>query len=206
VQPEIFENRLDVGKLVAARRGSGQDLLALRDYQPQDDLRHVDWKATARARRLIVREFAAEDDKRVTIAFDTRIRRAENANAKDAKALSESEKRDKALSDTQKRFESAVSQIASLLLFYAEDQTETRLVIDHEIGEFGIGRKHLNENLKRLAFIEPTVFDAKEIEFLFEDFQTLFDSLSNSYFYLVVSASEVLIPSALADNVRVINY
>ena len=41
------------------RRGAGQDLLMLRDYQARDDLRHIDWKATARARRLTVREFAA---------------------------------------------------------------------------------------------------------------------------------------------------
>ena len=33
---------LEAGKLVAQRKGLGQDLLSLRDYQPMDDLRHVD--------------------------------------------------------------------------------------------------------------------------------------------------------------------
>jgi hypothetical protein len=28
------------------RRGAGHDLFSMRDYQPQDDLRHIDWKAT----------------------------------------------------------------------------------------------------------------------------------------------------------------
>ncbi|MBK8151555.1 MAG: DUF58 domain-containing protein [Acidobacteria bacterium] len=35
--------------------------------------RRVDWKATARTRRIIVREFSAEDDKRVTVVFDMRM-------------------------------------------------------------------------------------------------------------------------------------
>src|SRR5882762_871929 len=30
------------GRMVSARRGIGQDLFSLRDYQPQDDLRHID--------------------------------------------------------------------------------------------------------------------------------------------------------------------
>src|SRR6266404_3084445 len=52
------------GRMVSARRGIGQDLFSLRDYQPQDDLRHIDWKATARSRQLTVREFTAEDERR----------------------------------------------------------------------------------------------------------------------------------------------
>ena len=59
---EPFEHSLDalqleVGRLSANRRGLGQDLLALRDYQPNDDFRRIDWKATARSRHLTVREF-----------------------------------------------------------------------------------------------------------------------------------------------------
>jgi uncharacterized protein (DUF58 family) len=46
---------LHTGQTASLRRGAGHDLLLLRDYQPRDDLRHIDWKATARARRLTVR-------------------------------------------------------------------------------------------------------------------------------------------------------
>ena len=60
------------GRMVSTRRGSGQDLFSLRDYQPQDDLRHIDWKATARSQNLTVREFTAEDERRITVALDTR--------------------------------------------------------------------------------------------------------------------------------------
>ncbi|MCA1589121.1 MAG: DUF58 domain-containing protein [Acidobacteria bacterium] len=51
---EIIETSLDMGKITAAKRGSGQDLLSLRDYRPNDDLRRVDWKATARTRELTI--------------------------------------------------------------------------------------------------------------------------------------------------------
>src|SRR6185436_11499399 len=43
------------GRMPSLRRGAGHDLFSLRDYQPQDDLRHIDWKATARSRRLTER-------------------------------------------------------------------------------------------------------------------------------------------------------
>jgi len=62
------------GRTASLRRGVGHDLFSLRDYQPQDDLRHIDWKATARVRRLTVREFTAEDERRITIILDPRVR------------------------------------------------------------------------------------------------------------------------------------
>ena len=61
---EDLENLpLEIGKFTVQKHGFGQDLLSLRDYQPSDDLRRVDWKATARMRKIIVREYAAEDEK-----------------------------------------------------------------------------------------------------------------------------------------------
>lgn len=40
-------------------RGDGQEFFALRDYRPGDPLRHVDWRASARLRLPVVRQFAA---------------------------------------------------------------------------------------------------------------------------------------------------
>lgn len=43
-----------------ARPGTGNDLLALRRYQAGDSHRLIHWKASARLRQLLVRQFAAE--------------------------------------------------------------------------------------------------------------------------------------------------
>ena len=71
--PESNEMNVDAGKLVANKRGSGQELLALRAYRVNDDMRRVDWKATARTNEIVVREFSAEDDKKITIYLDPRV-------------------------------------------------------------------------------------------------------------------------------------
>ncbi len=52
------------------RLGQGGDLLALRKYAAGDSQRLVHWKATARLRRLMVRQFAAEAQDGFTLWFD----------------------------------------------------------------------------------------------------------------------------------------
>jgi uncharacterized protein (DUF58 family) len=51
-------------------RGRGYDLYRIRDYQPEDPRRHVDWKATAKTGELKVREFTREDERKLRIVFD----------------------------------------------------------------------------------------------------------------------------------------
>ena len=58
------------GALESLAKGRGQDLYALRDYQPRDSSRHVHWKASARLGSLMVREFTREDDCRVVLVLD----------------------------------------------------------------------------------------------------------------------------------------
>jgi len=51
-------------------RGRGLDLHRIREYMPEDSARHVDWKATAKSGSLKVREFAREDERKLSIIFD----------------------------------------------------------------------------------------------------------------------------------------
>ncbi|HTT56554.1 MAG TPA: DUF58 domain-containing protein [Opitutaceae bacterium] len=57
--PAAAAQRVTEGERVA-RPGAGNDLLALRRYQPGDSHRLIHWKASARLRQLLVRQFAAE--------------------------------------------------------------------------------------------------------------------------------------------------
>jgi len=61
------------GELESYFRGRGHDLYTIRDFQPGDPARHLDWKATARAQTLKVREFAREDERRVELIFDNSL-------------------------------------------------------------------------------------------------------------------------------------
>jgi uncharacterized protein (DUF58 family) len=134
---------MNAGRMLSARRGAGHDLHSLRDYQPQDDMRHIDWKATARVGRLIVREFASEDERRVHLVFDTR---AHETSA----SVGEAARR-----DFEARFERGVTVAASLVAHFLEERAEVRLTLGEEAGHYGAGREHLYASLRRLALIRP---------------------------------------------------
>jgi uncharacterized protein (DUF58 family) len=50
---------------------AGSEFDSLREYQPGLDRRHIDWKSSARHRKLLCREFRAERNHQVVLAFDT---------------------------------------------------------------------------------------------------------------------------------------
>ena len=52
------------------RRGEGSEFHQLRDYRTGDSLRQLDWKATARMRRLISRDYQDEQDQQVVCLLD----------------------------------------------------------------------------------------------------------------------------------------
>ena len=51
---------------------TGTEFHSLREYQRGDDIRRINWKASARATSLIVRETALEGIRRCTVVLDTR--------------------------------------------------------------------------------------------------------------------------------------
>ncbi len=52
-------------------RGGDTEFERLRPYQRGDEVRHVDWRATARRDDMTVRQFQAESDQNVVFAIDT---------------------------------------------------------------------------------------------------------------------------------------
>lgn len=57
-------------EVTAMQQGRGHDFYRLRDYVYGESAKSVDWKATAHARRLMVREFAREESLEVEIFLD----------------------------------------------------------------------------------------------------------------------------------------
>lgn len=96
------------GELESFYRGRGHDLYSIRDYQSSDSARTVDWKATAKAQALKVREFTREDERRVELVFDSYL----PAGSDSADAL--------------ERFERAVSFCACLAWHFYEIDAEMK--------------------------------------------------------------------------------
>lgn len=60
----------DMGVHGVARRGQGSSFESLREYVRGDDPRSIDWKATARRGKVIVREYEAERSQNVLLVVD----------------------------------------------------------------------------------------------------------------------------------------
>ncbi len=59
-------------------QGAGREFESLRDYLPDDEMRRIDWKATARRGRLVARQYEVEKSQTVILVVDVgRTMRAE---------------------------------------------------------------------------------------------------------------------------------
>ena len=173
-KPEVISDELHLlpmyaGRMPAMRRGAGHDLFSMRDYQPQDDLRHIDWKATARSRRLTVREFTSEDERRITIVLDTRLPR-------------------NATNNPSERFERGVVQAASLIKHFIDERAEVRLALGDDVGPFGSGTDQLYRCLRRLALVTPVDRDGVEIN-------AASNTVEHDYAILLTAAAPGSIPA-----------
>jgi uncharacterized protein (DUF58 family) len=172
---------MNAGQLLSDRRGAGHDLFSLRDYQPMDDLRHIDWKSTARARRLMVRQFTAEDERRVIIALDTRMNGS----------IGEKE--------VEERFERGVTMAASLAAHFITERAEVRLAVGEEQGRYGVGLEHLYNCLRRLALAVPysgtNVEDAAYSSAIWNESHISSPAGDDNYVILLTTAAPGSIPA-----------
>ena len=59
------------GRADAVVRGAGTEFDSLREYVRGDDVRSIDWRASARSRGVVVRTWQPERDRRVVLVLDT---------------------------------------------------------------------------------------------------------------------------------------
>ncbi|SOD73095.1 uncharacterized protein SAMN05892883_2391 [Jatrophihabitans sp. GAS493] len=59
------------GAVLVRQRGQGSEFDSLREYVAGDDVRSIDWRATARHRDTVVRTWRPERDRNIVLALDT---------------------------------------------------------------------------------------------------------------------------------------
>lgn len=59
------------GRALVRNRGQGTEFDSLRDYVEGDDVRSIDWRATARRQDVVVRTWRPERDRRLLLVLDT---------------------------------------------------------------------------------------------------------------------------------------
>ncbi len=125
------------GELESFYKGRGHDLYAIRDYQESDPARHVDWKATAKAQQLKVREFTREDERRVVLVFDARLPRTDEK--------------------TRASFEKAVTLGACLAWHFYEIDAQMQLVSQNLEIPMALAGEIIYRVLEALAVVQPTI-------------------------------------------------
>lgn len=173
------------GWLESSQRGNSTDLYRLRQYVFSDNMRHIHWKATAKAHKLMVKEFTREDERRFTLVMDNSIDNEYKTS----------------LTTDDAHFERAIELMASLADYFTKQGAELRLLTPIQHTEFGVGTEHLYKILRILALIEPVKVDAQT-----EKTASL-EKLINSYdqdFKIVIASKDMVFPRN--SNISVINW
>ena len=136
------------GEMASHFRGRGHDLHSLREYQPTDSARFVDWKVTAKSGRLMVREFTREDERRVMIVLDPFIGppRAELGQL--------------AAAEQTERFERAVSMAACIAWHFYEIRSVLQFRTHRYSTPLAPAGEIIYDALRQLALIEPEMSSA----------------------------------------------
>ncbi|MBN1549694.1 DUF58 domain-containing protein [Candidatus Babeliales bacterium] len=144
-QIEITTRRLlsgmYVGDVSTAHKGSGFEFEQIRDYVPNDDVRFIDWKSTARMQRLQVREYIEERNRSIILMVD----RSQSMF----------------FSSREQLTHDAVVELAAILALVADYGKDSvgLLIFSNEVDRFippARGRAHIHRVMKELFTIQPT--------------------------------------------------
>jgi uncharacterized protein (DUF58 family) len=129
------------GEMSSYFRGRGVELHSLRDYVPSDSARAVDWKVTAKTARLMVREFAREDERRLMLVLDPFVR-TEKAETDEVNAPHE-------------QFEKAVSLAACIAWHFHEIDSVMQFRTDRFETPMAAAGEIVYDALRELALVQP---------------------------------------------------
>ncbi len=131
------------GEMASFYRGRGHDLHSIRQYQPQDSARFVDWKISAKTGSLKVREYSREDERRLMLVLDPLVGPPRANLGK----LGEAEH--------SEHFERAVSLAASIAWHFQEINAVMQFRTDRMATPMAPAGEIIYEILRELAFIQP---------------------------------------------------
>ena len=109
--PEFLRIDLLYGRRESRRRGSGDNFYSIREYHDGESARAIDWKATAKTRKLMAREYATDDEFRCLLILDTYAYSSQNDEQEGV------EKNDQSV----ELFEKAVSLAAGLVAHFIKE-------------------------------------------------------------------------------------
>ena len=142
VYPRVFTARVGMldrmpgtGEAPRVARGDGDEFFALREYMPGDDVRKINWRASARMNTLIVKELEPDTSRYAVLILDNRTYGE--------------------LEDYDDRFEQAVEIIASLAVTLLQQQLRVAIVCGDQFVVLGEGTAQVLKVLDFLARVHP---------------------------------------------------
>lgn len=131
------------------RKGEGSDLIGLKEYVWGDNPRRIHWRTSARAAKLMLKETADEDTKRITILLDVSGFKSESM---------------------RDGLEEAISLAASWAEYHTAGNRVLRLITNDARTPFGQGPAHLDVIMRHLALFDPTPgkIDTRNFEYISE--------------------------------------
>lgn len=139
VRAVVADLRVEFGEHESRRKGIGSEFFGLKEYVPGDQVRHIHWRSSAKAQRLMTMEYENEERQKISIVLHNRV--------------STDELRDSAVRD---EFEKALTFVASFCRELIRGGYEVQLVTDSGIVPFGVGQRHLMRLLRACALLELT--------------------------------------------------
>ena len=160
------------GEMESYYKGRGHDLYSIRDHQPSDGARYVDWKATAKAQGLKVREFTREDERRVELVFDPFL----PSEAQGA--------------EWEERFERGVNFCACLAWHFYEINAQLKFRSPDWETPVAAASQSIYDVLYHLALVEPQ--RSREADFL-----SLLEQDTNTFKIILTARPRGSIPTGL---------
>lgn len=169
----------ETGRLRRGPLGIGTEFESIRDHQPDDDIRQINWLATSRAGRLMTNQFRVEQDRDVIALVDTG--RLMSAPVED-----------------QTRLDAAVDAVAALAAVSEVVGDRCGVIaFDHEVRRSTATRRlGSRAAIAAIHDLEPRPVDA--------DYELAFRSVRNTKRALVIVFTDILDGSAADSLLRAV--